>query len=81
MSTQPQQMVLQSKRKWFWIGIVMGLNPVTGLVYGIGLLFESSYRKEAVIIIVWTIVWAIASYLLSYWLTVSGYLPRFQVIP
>lgn len=59
----------------------MGLNPVTGLVYGISLLLEPPYRKEAVIIIIWTVVWGSASYLLSYWLTINGYLPRFQVIP
>ncbi len=80
MFNQPQPMTLRSRRKWFWIGIVMGLNPVTGLVFGIGLLREPPYRREGAIVILWTVVWGALSYLLVYWLTTSGYLPRFQVI-
>ena len=74
-------MIIGSRRKWFLIGIIMGLNPVTGLVFGIGLATEPSHRRDGIIIILWTIAWAAASYLLFRGLVTSGYLPRFQVIP
>jgi hypothetical protein len=66
-------------KKWFWIGIVMGLNPVFGLVYGIALVTEKDHRKEGTIILIWTIVWAIISYYLSMWLVKQGYFPTYQV--
>ena len=65
--------------KWFWLGIVMGLNPIFGLVYGIALLVEKDHRKEGTIIIIWTIVWAIISYFLSIWLAKQGWMPTFQM--
>ncbi len=65
--------------KWFWIGIVMGLNPIFGLVYGIALLVEKDHRKEGMIVIIWTIVWAVISYYLSIWLVKQGYLPTYQM--
>ena len=46
-------------KKWFWIGIVMGFNPIFGLIYGIALLLEKAFRKEALIIIVWTLIWSL----------------------
>ena len=66
-------------KKWFWVGIVMGLNPVFGLVYGIALLTEKDHRKEGLIIIVWTIVWAIISYYLSGWFVKQGWLPSYKI--
>ena len=66
-------------KKWFWIGIVMGLNPVFGLIYSIALLTEKDHRKEGIIIIAWTIIWAIISYYLSIWLAKQGYLPTYEL--
>lgn len=67
-------------KKWFWIGIVVGLlNPVAGLIYGIALLAEPEHRQEGIIIVVWTIVWAFLSYYLGLWLVKQGYLPTFQL--
>ena len=43
--------------------------------------FEQEARKEGFIVIVWTIVWAIASFFLFGYLAQEGFLPRFQVIP
>ena len=52
-------------KKWFWIGIVCGFHIGFGLIYGISLAFEKKFRKEAIIIIAWTITWFI---LTSIWL-------------
>ena len=48
-------------KKWFWIGIVIGFfNVVGGFIYGIALLFEDDFREEALIILGWTLMWALA---------------------
>lgn len=54
-------MVLKSRTKWLWVGLVLAffLPPVIGLIYGVSLFFERPYRKEAFIIIGWTIVWSL----------------------
>jgi len=47
-------------KKWFWIGIVIsGINPLAGLVYGIALILEKSYRKVGLVLLLITIVFAI----------------------
>ncbi|OGI98990.1 hypothetical protein A3H53_01100 [Candidatus Nomurabacteria bacterium RIFCSPLOWO2_02_FULL_40_10] len=67
-------------KKWFWIGIAAGLlNPILGLIYGIALVVEKDHRKEGIIVIIWTIVWAVISYYLSIWLVKQGYLPTFEL--
>ena len=67
-------------KKWFWIGIATGfINPILGLVYGIALAVEKDHRKEGIIIIAWTIAWAVIAYYLSTWLVERGYLPTFQM--
>lgn len=52
-------MVLSSKRKWFWTGILLCFiaPPIPGLIYGIAMLTEKRYRKEGLIIIAWSIIW------------------------
>jgi len=63
-------------KKWFWIGIVFGLNPIFGLIYGIALVCEKKFRKEGLIIIGWTIVWYLVfGFVLSPALVRKGYLP------
>ena len=75
-------LTLSSKRKWLWLGVLMGFfHPIAGLVYGGALFFEQEARKEGIIVIVWTIAWAIASFFLFGYLAQEGFLPRFQVIP
>lgn len=66
-------------KKWFWIGIAMGLNPVFGLVYSIALLTEKDHRKEGLIILIWTIAWTFISYFLFNWLAIQGYMPTYQL--
>ncbi|MDO8521722.1 MAG: hypothetical protein Q7S08_00350 [bacterium] len=55
-----KEMVLKSKRKWFWVGMAVALflPPMPGFIFGFSLLTEKSYRREALIIICWTIIWA-----------------------
>ncbi|MBU3901652.1 hypothetical protein KKF25_03335 [Patescibacteria group bacterium] len=68
-------------KKWFWIGLVMGLNILSGLVFGIALTLEKERRKEGAIIIVFTIAWFIFSWLvLGPWLQKSGILPQYQLL-
>jgi len=68
--------------KWFWIGIVMSFfNIAAGLVYGIALTVEKSYRKEGLIIIAFAIVWALVGFfLIGPWLLKLGVVPKFQII-
>jgi hypothetical protein len=66
-------------KKWFWIGIVMGLNPVFGLIYSIALLTEKDHRKEGLVILCWTIIWAVISYNLSVYLGKIGFLPKYKL--
>jgi len=63
-------------KKWFWIGIVCGFHIGFGLIYGISLAFEKKFRKEAIIIIAWTIVWfVLQSQLLVPFLQTRGLYP------
>lgn len=68
-------------KKWFWIGFFVGLfNIAAGLLYGIALAIEPEHRREGVVLIVWTVFWAILTYQLGVYLTEEGYVPRFQIV-
>lgn len=68
-------------KKWFWIGMVMALNTIMGIVYGIALVIEKKHRREGLIILVFTFAWAVFGYfILAPWLKETGILPRLQVI-
>jgi len=73
-------------KKWFWIGIAVGFfNVVAGLIYGIALIVEKEYHKEGLIIITWSIIWALIAFFIigpaiGQWLVGKGLLPEFQVI-
>lgn len=56
-----KQMVLKSRRKWLIVGLVIALfvPPIPGFIYGFSLMTEKPYRREAWIIIGWTILWLI----------------------
>jgi len=66
--TAGREMVLKSKRKWFWVGMVIALflPPVPGFIFGFSLLTEKPYRTEALIIIGWTLVWWVCAYWVGY---------------
>lgn len=68
-------------KKWFWIGILMGLNAASGLIFGVALILEKRHRKEGLIIIIWSIVWLLIQiYIIGPWLTKTGLMPNFQMI-
>lgn len=68
--------------KWFWMGIAVALfNSAAGLIYGIALLAEKNHRKAGLVIIVFSLVWAYASFFfVGPWLLKSGLLPKFQIV-
>ena len=69
-------------KKWFWIGMVCGFHIGFGLIYGIALFLEKKFRKEALIIILWTIIWFIlCSTLIVPFLKARGLLPTLVVEP
>ena len=67
-------MILKSKRKWFWVGMVLSIfvPPVVGLIFGISLFLEKPYRKEASIIIIWSIVWTVFLVLFVHYVLAPG---------
>lgn len=75
--SEEEQFTLSSRKKWFWLGITIALlNPILcGLVLGISLWTEPSFKREAKIILGLSISWGVALIYLSNWLISSGYLP------
>ena len=71
-----KEMVLKSKRKWFWIGMIIALflPPIPGFIFGFAMFTEKPYRKEALIIIVWSAVWAVLTYLIAQYVVSHGLL-------
>ena len=58
-------------RKWFGIGIVVAFfNAAAGLIFGIALVVEKEHRREGLILIVFSVVWALILYFgIIPWLT------------
>ena len=70
----------QFGKKWFWIGMVVALNLMPGLVFGIALMTEKERRKEGAVIAVFAVVWFIfAVFVLGPWLTKKGILPKYKL--
>lgn len=71
-----KEMTLKSRKKWLWVGLVIALflPPVPGFIFGFSLLTEKPYRREAVIIIAWTIVWTIFMFWLAHYVIGAGLL-------
>lgn len=68
-------------KKWFWVGLVLGLNLFAGLVFGIALVLEKDRRKEGLIILGFTVVWALVGFFwLGPWLLKLGILPKLRAI-
>jgi hypothetical protein len=73
------KIALSSRRKWFWLGIIITIvNPIfAGLILGLAFWTEPEMKKEAKIILVVAIVWGIIYSYLVNWLTARGYLPTY----
>lgn len=71
-----EELILKSKKKWFWVSMVISLflPPVPGFIIGFSLLTEKPYRKEAIIIIIWTIVWTAFMFWLAHYVIGAGLL-------
>lgn len=69
-----KEMVLKSRTKWLWVGLAIALflPPVPGFIFGFSLLTEKPYRKQALIIIAWTIVWWAATWWWGYHILSTG---------
>jgi hypothetical protein len=74
-----KKVVLSSRKKWLYLGIVITIaNPVfAGLILGLAFLTEPDMKKEAKIILGVAIVWGIVYSYLVNWLTTQGYLPSY----
>lgn len=74
---EKEKISLISKKKWFWLGIVIALvNPIfSGLIIGLAFWTEPELKKEAKIILVIAIIWGLITIYLSRWLVQQGYLP------
>ena len=70
----------QFGKKWFWIGMVMALNLMPGLIFGIALMTEKERRKEGAVIAIFAIAWFIfATFVLGPWLQRKGILPKYRL--
>lgn len=71
-----QPLVISSKRKWLWLGIlVAAVNPVfAGLIMGAVYLSEPELRKEGMLVASIAIIWgAFLFYLASRNLTINPF--------
>ena len=67
---------INSKRKWFIIGIIIALlNPIfSGLIISFGFITEPKLRREGKIILIISFIWAIMLAYLIEWLKKGGYI-------
>jgi len=71
-----QKLVISSKKKWLWLGILVALvNPIfAGLIMGAVYLSEPELRKEGRLIAAISILWgAVLFYLVNKSLTVNPF--------
>ncbi|MFH1611692.1 MAG: hypothetical protein ABH887_00235 [bacterium] len=66
---------VNSKKKWFYIGLAITLvNPVfSGLIIGAAFLSEPELKKYGRIIITIAVLWGVVVLFLSRWLMKQGY--------
>lgn len=67
---------INSRKKLFYLGLAIAiLNPIfSGLVFGVFLLDEPKFRKEARIITFVSVIWGLISLYAVYYLQKYGYL-------
>ncbi|MBL7155130.1 MAG: hypothetical protein ISS88_01325 [Candidatus Portnoybacteria bacterium] len=72
-----KEIKLTSRKKWFWLGIIIALlNPIfSGLIIGLAFWTEPELKKEAKIILAIAVIWGIIALYLVRWLVAQGYLP------
>ena|GEM_PF-1198114 len=77
LTAEKEKISLSSRKKWFWLGIVIALiNPIfSGLIIGLAFWTEAEFKKEAKIILAIAIIWGLITIYLSRWLAQQGYLP------
>ena len=75
-----EPMILSSKKKWFWIGIITAtFNSFAGVIYGVALFREKEYQKEGGMIVGWAIVWFLTlTFILIPFLVKNGYFPQYK---
>ena len=60
--------------------MVMALNLMPGLIFGIALMTEKERRKEGAVIAIFAIAWFIfATFVLGPWLQRKGILPKYRL--
>jgi RsiW-degrading membrane proteinase PrsW (M82 family) len=73
---EKEKINLSSRKKWFWLGIVVALiAPIAGVVLAVAFWTESELKKEGKIILIFAIIWGVIFLYLSNWLVEQGYLP------
>lgn len=74
--TEEENSVNISKKKLFWAGIIISLikPPLPGIIYGVALLTEKKLRREAIIVLAWTLVWTVLAFFILLWSVKQGYL-------
>jgi len=76
ISFKKEAIEINSKRKWFIIGIIIALlNPFfSGLIISFGFITEPKLRREGKIILIISFIWAIMLAYLIEWLKKGGYI-------
>jgi len=76
ISFKKEAIEINSKRKWFIIGIIIALlNPIfSGLIISFGFITEPKLRREGKIILIISFIWAIMLAYLIEWLKKGGYI-------
>ena len=75
-SAPKEPMILSSRKKWFWIGIVLTIMDQTaGVIYGIALLLEPPYKREGRIILIWNVFFFLLKVIVIYLLFKNGLIP------
>ncbi len=75
----PLKVIISSKKKLFWVSIVIAfLNPVfSGLILGIAFLTEPEMKKEGKIILTISIIWGLLVAVIYRGLVGQGVIPTY----
>jgi len=63
-----------STKKMLWVGLAMALfnAPIAGIVYSLLFVFKKETYREALIVLAWSIVWAIVWTSFLLWASHNG---------